>query len=54
MRMGEQEEEEDSKNHKRIKGKGVTVVCSNRSGSYSRDIDSSDYLKRIFRMPKQS
>ena len=54
MSMGVQEQEEDGKNHKRIKGGGVTVVCSDRSGSYSRGIDGSDYLKRIFRIPRQS
>jgi len=54
MSMGVQEEEDDGKKHKRIKGRVVTVACSNRSGNYSRDIDGSDFIKRIFRMPKQS
>jgi hypothetical protein len=44
-----EEEEEDAKNHRWIKGKDVTAVCSNGSGSYSRNIDGSDYLQRFFK-----
>jgi len=54
MSMALQEEEEDGKNHKLIKGKSVSAGYSNSFGLYSRDIDGSDNLKIIFRALKQS